>query len=105
MVLQDQYLRQKRTRRPDGRGRLRHAHRVRNIPMNAPFKHLNEPATGFVRRHIGPSPRDINAMLETVGAQSLGALMSETMPSSIRQKTPLDLGRGLSETEALAHMG
>jgi glycine dehydrogenase len=73
--------------------------------MNAPFKPLNEPATDFVRRHIGPSPRDINAMLETVGAQSLGALMSETLPSSIRQKAPLDLGRGLSETEALAHMG
>ena len=73
--------------------------------MNAPFKHLNEPATDFVRRHIGPAPRDINAMLETVGAQSLGALMSETLPSSIRQKAPLDLGRGLSETEALAHMG
>lgn len=73
--------------------------------MSAPFKHLNEPAADFVRRHIGPSPRDTNAMLETVGAQSLGALMSETLPLSIRQKAPLDLGDGLSETEALAHMG
>jgi glycine dehydrogenase len=73
--------------------------------MNAPLKHLNEAATDFVRRHIGPSPRDIKAMLETVGAKSLGALMGETLPSSIRQQTPLDLGRALSETEALAHMG
>ncbi|MBR1153087.1 aminomethyl-transferring glycine dehydrogenase [Bradyrhizobium sp. JYMT SZCCT0428] len=73
--------------------------------MNAPFKPLNEPATDFVRRHIGPSPRDIQAMLESVGAKSLGELMSQTLPSSIRQKTPLDLGRALSETEALAHMG
>jgi glycine dehydrogenase len=63
-----------------------------------------EPATTFVRRHIGPSPRDISAMLETVGAKSLTALMSETLPSSIRQTKPLDLGRALSETEALAHM-
>ena len=31
--------------------------------------------------------------------------MSETVPASIRQKAPLDLGRALSETEALAHMG
>src|SRR5260221_6182728 len=31
--------------------------------------------------------------------------MGETLPSSIRQQAPLDLGRGLSETEALAHMG
>jgi glycine dehydrogenase len=73
--------------------------------MNAPLKHANEAATDFVRRHIGPSPRDVDAMLESVGATSLGELMGQTMPSSIRQKTPLDLGRALSETEALAHMG
>jgi glycine dehydrogenase len=72
--------------------------------MNAPLKHTDEPAANFVRRHIGPSPRDVGAMLETVGAKSLGALMAETLPSSIRQKAPLDLGRALSETEALAHM-
>ncbi|WP_342712002.1 aminomethyl-transferring glycine dehydrogenase [Bradyrhizobium sp. B124] len=72
--------------------------------MNAPFKPINEAATDFVRRHIGPSPRDINAMLETVGAASLQALMNETLPASILQKAPLDLGRALSETEALAHM-
>src|SRR5215510_5311419 len=72
--------------------------------MNAPLKHTNEAATTFVRRHIGPSPRDIDAMLETVGAKTLGALMDETLPSSIRQKAPLDLGGALSETEALAHM-
>ena len=30
--------------------------------------------------------------------------MSQTLPSSIRQKAPLDLGRAFSETEALAHM-
>src|SRR5258705_315969 len=73
--------------------------------MNAPLKHRNEAATDFVRRHIGPSPRDVAAMLESVGANSLGELMGQTLPSSIRQKTPLDLGRALSETEALAHMG
>ncbi|WP_441242767.1 aminomethyl-transferring glycine dehydrogenase [Tardiphaga sp. 768_D3_N2_1] len=61
-------------------------------------------ATDFVRRHIGPSQADIRVMLETVGAKSLSALMGETLPASIRQKTPLDLGRALSETEALAHM-
>src|ERR1700686_4203836 len=61
-------------------------------------------ATTFVRRHIGPSPRDISAMLESVGAKTLSELMAETLPSSIRQKTPLDLGTALSETEALAHM-
>src|SRR3954452_22157905 len=72
--------------------------------MTAHCKHKNEAATTFARRHIGPSPRDIDAMLETVGAKSLAALMDETLPSSIRQQQPLDLGEPLSETEALAHM-
>jgi len=73
--------------------------------MHAPFKPAEEAATHFARRHIGPSARDVEAMLETVVAKSLGELMSETLPSSIRQKAPLDLGRALSETEALKHMG
>ena len=61
-------------------------------------------ATDFVRRHLGPSPADIQAMLEAVSAKSLSGLMGETLPDAIRQKAPLDTGRALSETEALAHM-
>jgi glycine dehydrogenase len=64
----------------------------------------DDAATTFVRRHIGPSPRDVAAMLETIGPKSLTALMAETLPSSIRQQAPLDLGAALSETEALSHM-
>jgi len=73
--------------------------------MTKPTAIATEPATTFVRRHIGPSPRDIDAMLSTVGAASLTALMDETLPADIRQRAPLDLGRALSETEALAHIG
>src|ERR1700751_4491453 len=73
--------------------------------MNAPVKAVDEAATSFVRRHIGPSPRDVAAMLETVGAKSLGEWMNERLPGAIRQQAPLDLGAALSETEALAHMG
>src|SRR6188768_3205501 len=72
--------------------------------MTAHRRPADEAATTFVRRHIGPSPRDVAAMLDTVGAKSLGELMGQTLPSSIRQKAPLDLGRALSETEALSHM-
>jgi glycine dehydrogenase len=72
--------------------------------MTAQRKLAAEPATSFVDRHIGPSPRDIAAMLETIGANSLAGLMSETLPASIRQDAPLDLGRALNETEALVHM-
>ncbi len=42
------------------------------------------------RRHIGPSPAEMAAMLKAVGAQSLEALIDETVPPGIRQETPLD---------------
>lgn len=71
--------------------------------MTAPRK-TSEAALTFARRHIGPSPSDIEAMLATIGAKSLPALMGETLPASIRQQAPLELGTALSETEALAHM-
>jgi glycine dehydrogenase len=74
------------------------------MTMTAHRKPAIEPATTFARRHIGPSPRDVAAMLEAVGAKSLNQLMAETLPSSIRQQAPLDLGAALSETEALSHM-
>src|SRR5215470_7130289 len=73
--------------------------------MTAHRKSNGDTATSFVRRHIGPSARDVTAMLEAVSAKSVDALMSETLPASIRQAEPLDLGKPLSETEAIAHMG
>src|SRR5690242_11821275 len=72
--------------------------------MNAPFKPASAAETSFVRRHIGPSPRDVAAMLDTVGPQSPAQLLTEPRPGAVRQKAPLDLGRPLSETEALMHM-
>lgn len=56
---------------------------------------------GFARRHIGPSAPDIDAMLAVVGSASLDDLMAETLPDSIRQSAPLDIGPPLSEVEAL----
>ena len=63
-----------------------------------------EAAVSFERRHIGPSPRDVDAMLETVRAKSMDALIAETLPDAIRQRRPLNLPKALSETEAIAHM-
>src|SRR6201997_339200 len=73
--------------------------------MTAHRKSSAGPPATFVRRHIGPSARDVTAMLETVGAKSVDALMAETLPASIRQAAPLNLGKPLSEPEAIAHMG
>jgi glycine dehydrogenase len=72
--------------------------------MMTAHRKSNGETTAFVRRHIGPSVCDVTAMLETVGAKSVDALMAETLPASIRQAAPLDLGKPLSETEAIAHM-
>src|SRR5215471_10812195 len=60
--------------------------------------------SNFARRHIGPSPQDIEEMLKVVGAKTLDELIAQTIPDSIRQTVPLDTGAALSETEAIARM-
>ena len=37
------------------------------------------------RRHIGPSPVEMEAMLAAVGVQTLEELIDQTVPASIRQ--------------------
>ena len=56
------------------------------------------------RRHIGPSPAEMSDMLDVLGADSLEALMDDTLPAAIRQKTPLDFGKPMSEREVLEHL-
>ncbi|WP_172292446.1 aminomethyl-transferring glycine dehydrogenase [Pseudoruegeria sp. HB172150] len=56
------------------------------------------------RRHIGPSPQEMAEMLKVVGADSLDALINETVPASIRQKAPLDFGAPKSERELIWFM-
>ena len=41
------------------------------------------------RRHIGPSPEEMSAMLETIGTPSIETLIDETVPMQIRQNEPL----------------
>ena len=55
------------------------------------------------RRHIGPSPAEMDAMLHAVGVGSLDDLIGETVPASIRQKVPLGWAP-LSEQDLLARM-
>src|SRR5947199_4463555 len=55
----------------------------------------------FAARHIGPSPADVKNMLDVIGAASLDELIDQTLPTSIRQATPLKLGPALSETDVL----
>ncbi len=41
------------------------------------------------RRHIGPSPSEMEEMLKSVGVRDLDQLIAETVPASIRQEKPL----------------
>lgn len=55
------------------------------------------------RRHIGPSPAEMDEMLKAVGAESLEALIAQTVPEAIRQEAALDWP-ALSEAALLARM-
>jgi glycine dehydrogenase len=60
-------------------------------PSETEPAHLSlAPLDTFVRRHLGSSPEEIEAMLGAVGAASLDELVDETVPASIR------LGRDLA---------
>lgn len=55
------------------------------------------------RRHIGPSPKEMDEMLEVVGASSLDDLTDQTVPANIRQTTALT-SPAMSENELLNFM-
>jgi glycine dehydrogenase len=55
------------------------------------------------RRHIGPSPAEMDEMLKVVGVKTLDELIDQTVPASIRQKVPLNWAP-LSEHGLLARM-
>jgi glycine dehydrogenase len=56
----------------------------------------------FDMRHIGPSVREEQEMLATLGVASLDELIDQTVPSHIRLTAPLDLPEGMGEHSYLA---
>ena len=60
--------------------------------------------TSFALRHIGPSPLEQKAMLNTIGVTSIEQLVSETVPADIRLEKDLDLEAAMSEQEYLNHI-
>ncbi|MDI9366304.1 MAG: aminomethyl-transferring glycine dehydrogenase [Flavobacterium sp.] len=57
--------------------------------------------TEFQKRHNGPNSADTAAMLQTIGVPSVKALISKTVPASIRLQQPLNLPEAISEYEYL----
>ncbi|MEM9990538.1 MAG: aminomethyl-transferring glycine dehydrogenase [Bacteroidota bacterium] len=58
----------------------------------------------FVQRHIGPNEQELAQMLETIGVDSLDALIAQTIPDDIRLKTPLDIPEAMTEFSYLQEL-
>ncbi|HAT7737658.1 TPA: aminomethyl-transferring glycine dehydrogenase [Vibrio vulnificus] len=56
----------------------------------------------FVGRHNGPNHTDQQKMLSTINAESLDALIAQTVPAQIRLEKPMQLAEAQSEADMLA---
>ncbi|GAA5185473.1 aminomethyl-transferring glycine dehydrogenase [Niveibacterium umoris] len=71
--------------------------------LNLPLSAL-EQRDDFIGRHIGPDAAETAAMCADIGAASLAALISETVPAGIRLAAPLPIAAAVPEHEALAKL-
>ncbi len=58
----------------------------------------------FVRRHIGPSPEDIQFMLKELGYNNLSDISKSIVPSSILSQEKLSIPDPLSESEVISKL-
>lgn len=58
----------------------------------------------FIERHIGPDAQQQQEMLNTVGADSLNALIGQIVPKDIQLATPPQVGDATTEFAALAEL-
>ena len=58
----------------------------------------------FLRRHIGPSHDETAYMLKFLNLDSLEELIEESVPESIRMKSPLELPEPRTEENVLAEL-
>jgi len=63
-----------------------------------------ENSESFIGRHIGPSSQQQQQMLETVGAESLNALIQQIVPVDIQLPGPPAVGDSVTEHQALAEL-
>jgi glycine dehydrogenase len=63
-----------------------------------------ENSNEFIRRHIGPSEDDQQAMLEGIGYEGMDSFISAVVPDNIRSSHSLDLGDSTTEQQALSEL-
>jgi len=73
------------------------------MPQTPRLSQLAQP-DAFLRRHLGPSDDEQQAMLQALGLSSRDELIEQTVPPAIRLHVPLDLPDALDEPAALAKL-
>ena len=58
----------------------------------------------FITRHIGPSTKQQNDMLQAIGTDSLTSLISSIVPADIQLPVPPAVGDAVTEQQALAEL-
>ena len=58
----------------------------------------------FINRHLGPSPQEIEEMLQVVGSASMDEFIDSTVPSDILLDRQLDLPTPVSEAKTLERL-
>ncbi len=79
---------------------------VRETLLKTKNEHMNlfdQKSTEFLSRHIGTIGAE-ESMLATIGTPSIEALISKTVPDSIRLKAPLSIPPAISESALLSHL-
>lgn len=64
---------------------------VKPSSVAAPSQDFMLPTDDFAKRHLGPSPADVEKMCKIIGVKDLQELMEQTIPASVRRETTLDL--------------
>jgi glycine dehydrogenase len=68
------------------------------------LRHYLTESDTFVRRHLGPSMEEVEAMLDALGYSSLDAFIDDVVPSAIRFRRTLNTGPARTEHEVLAEL-
>jgi len=74
--------------------------------MTKPRPNLNqlEMRGDFIRRHIGPNPEQIRAMLAELGLTDLEQIIAKALPADILNAEPLKLTETISENAVIKHL-
>ena len=62
---------------------------------------IDDTSKEFINRHIGPSNKDQEKILNYIGSKSLDQLIQNTVPKNILLNDELKIGDSLSESEAM----